>query len=76
MTWKRWLHGLAAAAIGSLGTLTTTGIAGCARNYDLWDWDFWEPVVWAAGFNAWVAVKAYMKQFPPPGTLTPLSQEN
>jgi hypothetical protein len=71
MTWKHWLHGLLAAAIGSLGTLGSVGVAGYARNYDLLNWDFWEPVVAAALLNGWIAVKLYIRQFPPPGTLKP-----
>lgn len=69
MTWKRWLHGLAAAAIGSLTTLTTTGIAGYVLDYELLDWNFWEAVIVSALANALVSVQLYMKQFPPPGTL-------
>jgi hypothetical protein len=69
MTWKRWIHGLVAAALGSLSTLTITGVAGYYRGY-LLDWDFWEPVIGTAVFNALFAVKLYMKQFPSPWTPT------
>ena len=68
--WRQWIHGLLAALIGSLSTLGTVGMAGYARGY-LLDYDFWEPVLWAAGFNGWLTFQAYIKQFPPPGTLKP-----
>lgn len=70
MTWRRWIHGLAAAAIGSLGTLATTGIAGYVRDFDLTDWNFWEPVLAASLANAWLSVQLYIRKFPPPGILT------
>jgi hypothetical protein len=70
MTWKRWLHGLAAALIGGLSPFGVIGAAGYAENYDL-GMDFWRPVLWYAGFNAWLIFEAYRKQFPPPGTLKP-----
>jgi hypothetical protein len=69
MTWKQWLHGLAAALVGGVTPFGTVGMAGIARGYVL-DWNFWEPIIYAAVFNAWVVFEAYRRQFPPPGTLT------
>lgn len=70
MTWKQWLHGLAAALIGGLSPFGTIGVAGYFQNYAL-DWDFWRPVVIGAFVNGWIVFEAYRKQFPPPGTLKP-----
>lgn len=67
MDWNRWLHGLLAAVIGSLGTLTGTGLAGYLMDYDLSDWNFWRPLFGAVLLNAWTHVQAYIRQFPPPG---------
>ena len=71
MTWKRWLHGLLAAFIGSFGNLGTTGVAGYFMDYDLSDWGFWKPCIASALFTGWAGVQLYIHQFPPPGTLKP-----
>lgn len=71
LSWNQWLHGLGAALIGSLGTLVGTGITGYLGDYDITSWDFWEPLVGAVLFNAWTSIQLYIRQFPPPGTLTP-----
>ena len=70
MDWKRWVHGLAAAAVGSLGTIVGTGVTGFASGYSL-DWQFWEPLLGAVAVNMWISVQLYIRQFPPPGTLKP-----
>jgi MFS family permease len=69
LTWKQWLHGLFAAVIGSFGGLGSTGVAGYFMDYDLTDWNFWKPCFVGAFVTGWAAVKLYIMQFPPPGTL-------
>ena len=71
LTWNQWLHGLGAACLGSLATISGAGIAGWLSDYDLTDWGFWEPLIGAVVLNVWVSIQLYIKQFPPPGTLKP-----
>ncbi|MFH1110972.1 MAG: hypothetical protein V1790_17505 [Planctomycetota bacterium] len=71
MNWRQWLHGLGAAAIGSLSTAIGSVIGGNLLGYDVFDISFWQIVGGGLVVNGLLAVALYVKTFPPPGTLKP-----
>ena len=70
MTWRRWLAGLCAALVGSLGTIAGCAVGAYQLGYDVADISFWQIIGGGVAFNALTALGLHIKQFPPPGALT------
>lgn len=71
MSWKRWLSGLLAAMIGSLGAVSGSAAGAYSLGYDIGDASFWHIIGGGIVGGGLAALATHVKDFPPPGTLKP-----